>query len=320
MSTISSEIVVLLFAIANCTASGVVLHNLECMPRPAVISTSRIDAEYFPYFVNLHRCEGSQNKTPPLLKKCVADKEEKLTISAESITTGRRVELVVVNHTSCKAECAGNRNECKPPAHFDEQSCKCICDLGINGPDEKRCSDPRKEWKKNSCGCVCKQKQNCSNRREYFDENSCSCRCKAWKLKGDCSYNSLDFDASTCSCLRKAKAVGHTTEKKNTTTYWLAAVAIELVVMSCVFEAFLYSKRSGLVFFVKEKVVAAKKVKGNTDCITHDAMAYREVLKCQSGLSTSLRKRSSRLSSVSPATPSELKSPAYIGEEVFFAE
>ena len=125
---------------------GVVLHNLECMPRPAVISTSRIEAEYFPYFVNLHRCEGSQNKTPPLLKKCVADKEEKLTISAESITTGRRVELVVVNHTSCKAECAGNRNECKPPAHFDEQSCKCICDLGINGPDEKRCSDPRKEY------------------------------------------------------------------------------------------------------------------------------------------------------------------------------
>ena len=70
-------------------------------------------------------------------------------------------------------------------------------------------------WKKNSCGCVCKQKQNCSNRREYFDEKSCSCRCKAWKLKGDCSYNSLDFDASTCSCLRKAKAVGHTTGNYN---------------------------------------------------------------------------------------------------------
>ena len=125
---------------------GVVLHNLECMPRPAVIPTSsRHDVEYFPYFVNLHRCEGSENKTPPVLKKCVADKVENFRISAQLTATQKRVKLMVVNHTSCRTECAGNRNACKPPAHFDEQSCKCICDRGVEGPGRKQCSDPRKE-------------------------------------------------------------------------------------------------------------------------------------------------------------------------------
>ena len=125
--------------------SGVALLNLECKPRPAVVTTSsRPVFDYYPYFVHLHRCSGSKGKTSPQLVRCVADRVEKFRIEAKLSTSFKKVEVEVVNHTSCKNECVMKRNECRPPARFDPQSCKCICDLGVLGPYGKICRDTRK--------------------------------------------------------------------------------------------------------------------------------------------------------------------------------
>ena len=49
-------------------------------------------------------------------------------------------------------------------------------------------------------------------------------------------------------------------KKKSYTLYWLSAVAVEFFVMVCAFEAFLYSKNSGLIFSAKEKITVSEEV------------------------------------------------------------
>ena len=46
---------------------------------------------------------------------------------------------------------------------------------------------------------------------------------------------------------------------KGHTIYWLSAVAVEFFLMVCAFEAFLYSKNSGLIFSTKARLLPAAK-------------------------------------------------------------
>ena len=121
--------------------SGVALRNLECKPRPAVYQTNSSN-HINPHFILLHRCNGSIGQISPLFARCVPDKVEKFKIEANNTVTFKKVELEVVNHTSCKKECVRNRTTCRPPFHFDPQSCNCSC--SVVELSRKVCKDPRK--------------------------------------------------------------------------------------------------------------------------------------------------------------------------------
>lgn len=124
------------------------LPNLNCKPRETVIETSK-DFKYFPYYVNLNRCSGSEGQKPPVFVQCVPSKEEKVYVTASlssevSRTKRAGIELELMNHTSCKTECLIREEDCKAPAVYDKKRCRCICDTGIARPSRMRCKDPRK--------------------------------------------------------------------------------------------------------------------------------------------------------------------------------
>ena len=66
-----------------------------------------------------------------------------------------------------------------------------------------------------------------------------------------------------CSISNTLYFVSMVTGKKSTTIYWFAAVAAELFVMLCAFEAFLFTKNSGLVFSAKQRFAASDSSKKN---------------------------------------------------------
>ena len=57
-----------------------------------------------------------------------------------------KMYLPMVNHTSCKVQCAFKREDCRKPNVYDKAGCKCVCNLGLIGPAGMICRDSRKMY------------------------------------------------------------------------------------------------------------------------------------------------------------------------------
>ncbi len=98
------------------------LQNLLCQSRPAVVPT---DPLFYPYFVSLHRCNGSWGTHSPARFRCVPSAEENILVPVQF---GREEKIVILkNHTKCKTECVVKKEDCPYPNRYDPVSCRCIC-------------------------------------------------------------------------------------------------------------------------------------------------------------------------------------------------
>ncbi len=98
------------------------LENLNCHTRPTVVPTHPL---YYPYFVSLHRCNGSCGTNSPARFKCVPSKQK-----AVEITVRHGLETKVVklsNHTECTTECVIKEGNCVYPNTYDGKQCTCKC-------------------------------------------------------------------------------------------------------------------------------------------------------------------------------------------------
>ena len=96
-----------------------------------VLATVKVDPQHRvrPFYVRLHRCEGSWEEVNPKTKKCVALGIQHINIKVFSFETNRYEVRSVVNHTSCDAECTtGGPDKCDPYVErWNEDTCKCDC-------------------------------------------------------------------------------------------------------------------------------------------------------------------------------------------------
>lgn len=116
-----------------------------------VLSTVAVDEPYhrfFPYFVRLHRCQGSCGHKSPNIKRCVATEYKNIKITVHDSTNGwQQKEITVQNHTSCGHQCKASASDCDLQVQeWNEQSCECKC-LYSHSPPPKEVIKPRKGFR-----------------------------------------------------------------------------------------------------------------------------------------------------------------------------
>ena len=123
------------------------LPPLKC--NEPVLATVEVDSQHRvrPYYVRLHRCEGSWEEVNPKTKKCVARDIQHINIKVFSFETNRYEVRSVDNHTRCGAECTtGGPDKCDLRVErWNEDTCKCYCEFDDAPPPHimKRKKDSR---------------------------------------------------------------------------------------------------------------------------------------------------------------------------------
>jgi len=110
-------------------AESIELPGVKC--NEPVLATVEVDSQhrFRPFYVRLHRCEGSWEEDNPKIKKCVATGKKEIEIKVFSLERGKSELLRMYNHTSCGAECTtGGPDKCDLRVErWNEETCKCVC-------------------------------------------------------------------------------------------------------------------------------------------------------------------------------------------------
>ena len=112
-------------------------HNVYCKPVPSVV---RVNQDGLPYFVTLHRCQGSIPGHDPDKKECVANGSSIVRVQI----TGYASKFVrMKNDTDCTGKCKYSSDKC-PEDVFDrdEEDCSCTCKYTDANP--KSCPEKRR--------------------------------------------------------------------------------------------------------------------------------------------------------------------------------
>ena len=128
-------------------AEPIELPPLKC--NEPVLATVEVDSQhrFRPFYVRLHRCEGSWEEVNPKTKKCVALSIQHINIKVFSFETNKYEVCSVDNHTRCGAECTtGGPDKCDLRVErWNEETCKCDCEFDDAPPSNimKRKNDSR---------------------------------------------------------------------------------------------------------------------------------------------------------------------------------
>eukprot|EP00112_Aurelia_sp_Birch-Aquarium-sp1_P016875 Seg386.3 transcript_id=Seg386.3/GoldUCD/mRNA.D3Y31 product="hypothetical protein" protein_id=Seg386.3/GoldUCD/D3Y31 len=264
--------------------------NLPCESRPAVIPTVPARPVYFPYFVSLHRCNGSYGTHSPAQYRCVPKTEETITLTVSKAFDSRTVTLK--NHTSCKVECALNRENCPAPNDFHPNSCTCKCHhkappAGVKCPANKW-------WSPRKCACVCKLSKKCENPKKYaFDAKTCSCQCKPSR-KERCLTIGGTFRQDKCKCITNSKRMsGFDNDAPQpfvgSTNFWIYMLIGEFVLLMICFDVALSCKQMGFTYKV---IKSCKKVEKSAEISENEECNFPQEVKvhfnegCQSAFSS----------------------------------
>jgi len=260
------------------------LENLECHPRPAVVQTKPM---FYPYFVSLHRCNGSKGTHPPSKFRCVPKTTKDVPVVVFNSNGGK--VLVMKNHTECQTECTITRDSCKYPNVYDPAACSCKCHHSFPPSSFGSCG-PNKTWSSIRCGCQCKQRVNCS-RKYMFDEETCSCKCKP-KRKQNCESMNGIFKPETCGCRKAQRQLSPGDVKGSfvgSTAFWVYILIGEFVLLLICFDVILYFKHMGAIYSIVRKCrttpanVKEEEVEANVESQTLKAH-YNDV--CDSAFSS----------------------------------
>ena len=106
-----------------------------------VLATVEVDPQhrFQPYYVRLHRCEGSWKGVNPKIKKCVATTQKEIEIKVFSLERKQFEVHHIYNHTSCGAECTtGSPDKCDLGVErWNEKTCECDCLFKDAPPPER---------------------------------------------------------------------------------------------------------------------------------------------------------------------------------------
>ena len=179
-------------------ASSQNLQNVHCNLHIGVVQVDPANNKY-PYFVKLHRCNGSIGMINPDFKKCGAKTEENITINVRDVSTGEQTQLQLKNHTSCHPTCTKSKIDCNKYETWDESLCACRCNTA-----QPTCEAPFK-WNPHRCNCECPTRKSCEHERKEWNSETCGCTCTKRYLNR-CAKNKKILDEDTCNCVKPAVA------------------------------------------------------------------------------------------------------------------
>jgi len=150
-------------------------HSGACAPHPRHVVTSPTH-KYTPYFINLHRCNGSIADTPPNVKKCVAIATVPVVVMVTNLATGKNTTTELRNHTKCGSACVNTAQMCNQYQEFNVEG-SCLCSCKYRRPNPSPCKAPR-VWSQGRCGCKCPQKGYSCGADKWWNPENCECQCK----------------------------------------------------------------------------------------------------------------------------------------------
>ena len=119
-------------------AESTELPGVKC--NEPVLATVEVDSQhrFRPFYVRLHRCEGSWKEVNPKIKRCAATVQKEINIKVFSFERNRYEFQRVYNHTSCGAECTtGGPDKCDLRVErWNEETCKCDCEFDDAPPPD----------------------------------------------------------------------------------------------------------------------------------------------------------------------------------------
>ena len=119
-------------------SAAVYLSSIQCnKPIKATVAVDAPLHRFFPYYITLHRCQGSWQLVSPNVKECVATASSEIKIKVLSTATWKIKELTVYNHTKCGSECKTSPAECNYRVQeWNKGTCKCECLFNDSPPPE----------------------------------------------------------------------------------------------------------------------------------------------------------------------------------------
>ena len=119
------------------------LSNIFCnVPQEEVIAIDPPNHGYYPFFVKLHRCAGSNGLISPSVQKCVATRFTEFPLTVHSISSDEVRTVTLTNHTGCGAECVTRPTQCDLEVQdWNENTCSCVCKYPDGPPQHKTCKD-----------------------------------------------------------------------------------------------------------------------------------------------------------------------------------
>lgn len=119
------------------------MKNVECgQPHESVVAVDSPTHRYYPFFVKLHRCLGSEYLISPLIRRCVPKTYVELNVQVYQIHGRGMSTITVRNHTKCEPACVRTPDECNPILeNWDEKRCACNCKYPYGPPKELACKE-----------------------------------------------------------------------------------------------------------------------------------------------------------------------------------
>ena len=108
--------------------------DVECRPRKVLIPLDDPHYQYFPFYIETHRCSGRCATLSPKTHECVAVTSNNISGNVFDVSTKTIKAVTIQNHTSCGCECVTKAEDCTKNQLFDKSTCSCTCKYGDQPP------------------------------------------------------------------------------------------------------------------------------------------------------------------------------------------
>ena len=107
--------------------AGFFPNSPTCSTRKVLITLDAPRYQYFPYFVEVYRCNGVCSTVSPNLQQCLAAAWNNITGAVLDLSSKSLKTVTVQNHTNCKCACVAKKEDCSENEEFNEGNCQCNC-------------------------------------------------------------------------------------------------------------------------------------------------------------------------------------------------
>ncbi|KXJ10192.1 balbiani ring protein 3 [Exaiptasia diaphana] len=258
MATLMLIIYVLIAVVQYSGLSGGI-EMQYCTPRPQLIAIDSPYFNYFPYFVQLHRCGGTCSAVSPRIQTCSAATTKTISKTVYDLSRGSvATVLQLVNHTSCNCSCTQSPGSCAKDLEIwnpDSCSCKCKIPVGQSHP----CPINFK-WNQHICKCICDLAPKVCDVDKEWNTDYCGCLCSPDAFKR-CAKQNQQIDKDTCACYSGSPpdiaARGGSGVNRNV---MIGCMFAELFLLLLLFDVFLYCRYGhGVLTFLQGKCCSKKR-------------------------------------------------------------
>ena len=94
-----------------------------CMIRPTLIYMNTNELKYYPFIINLNKCNGSYNVLSP--KICFPEEKTEISVKVFNVIRNKDEAKAVREHISCDCKCKSNSTTCNSKQKWNNKTCKC---------------------------------------------------------------------------------------------------------------------------------------------------------------------------------------------------